>query len=239
MNISKFQLSFFGAYTHIKPTSDILIKLTESYKKFDFIPSTNELLEFDSNTGKFNRTKRIRMITQNSTWEIPFNPNRIDIVCLNPEEKKLEEIVAFSLEIAKILLDILGIKVGRMAFNAYFKIDYLPEDETSIIFKDFLKVLPTFNGVELRSWGTKYNSYTSFDYNNEKEIINNIFNIDYLKKNDENKVINIVLDINTDALKMVERFDYEGIEVFSKYSIDKANEICNDISLVIKNEEEK
>lgn len=225
----RFQLSVFGDYTNIEPTSDNVKTLMDIFNGYQLLPTFFNEIIFDSIKGTQKQLNRLSFVSSDKSFNIAFASNRIDFIKqISDYNIGLEDINEYSKYVKKILFKIIDEyssidDFNRLSFiTEYFIIDIEEEQKSKLYNKLTNNILFTDN---IKEWSIK-SVQKSIIPELENENINNICLLERIQGeiiNDSIKKeideIKLLLDINTDAYNTKKRFNKQSITEFIKESL--------------------
>ena len=238
----RYQISLFGNYDEITPSSENMKFFIENFSDKGLIPNQIRQLSIDM-TSKEPSSKtdlRLNLTDSDKKWDVKFNSNRIDIVFLNSNIGVIKEISKEDfLKEAIDLLNRINQKFNKSHKKLGFVFQYLID--STDIFNDsklFLNSIDYFNEKSMSDWSSRVATRSKLTYNdNHEEIVNVISEARRINqpmniKNNfalfEGVFINI--DINTLSENQNYRFQFENLNsIFNEMSKIEAS-IINQIA---------
>ena len=215
-NKIKLQINIFGDFSSIQPNMGTIRSLTKNLEEFEFLPQyfqenslTIKNVEGDVvdelRSPDFSSKKRLRLSSIDENYIIEFSSNIISIN-VRKENDKLED------EISKIASVSMGeLRSSRIGIIIIDERDYIPDSvKPSISYYDELDELDEF---EIR-----LNRRKKINVNNVEQLSNVIINISkpFIFKEDQNKLVKYVCDINTIPENQELRFSSNDVISFLK-----------------------
>lgn len=215
-NKIKLQINIFGDFSSIQPNMETIRSLTKNLEEFEFLPQyfqenslTIKNVEGDVvdelRSPDFSSKKRLRLSSIDENYIIEFSSNIISIN-VRKENDKLED------EISKIASVSMGeLRSSRIGIIIIDERDYIPDSvKPSISYYDELDELDEF---EIR-----LNRRKKINVNNVEQLSNVIINISkpFIFKEDQNKLVQYVCDINTIPENEELRFSSDDVISFFK-----------------------
>ena len=240
--IAQYQMSVFGQFMHISPDVEIMNKLLNTLStKLKFLPGTINVVSSDVlfDRGVLKQIPRIQMTDEGGRWRIVILPDRIDVNYDSIDSTDIQPFSEIS-NIAKNLLlntlETLKLSCGRIAINFTC---LLPSSSKIKINQFYTKIVNPFKfqqGKDIVEWQIVSNSPSTTDLSkNQNEPINLLTNIALFQTN-EGERVGIIIDINTSAVNLSERFSNIDVNEFYSYAFNKSEDICNDIMELWKND---
>lgn len=226
MQIVNFQVSVFGVYNYLDPTSERIKLLMDSLPSF--LPGTLQSIFIDPRNGKIENKPRIQMVNGNNGWRVDVNPDRIDAVyaftgnvpIINDCKTLAENGIEYIQKTASALN---VIKSNRLAINAKYAIP-IKNNKFSI---PFLSKLPScFNDdTDFSEWTLTLNSKGNVNISHD-EPTNEIlaWSLGISSVNSSDYAIIITVDINTLQTNSTDRFKISDLNIFKIYASQRMNE---------------
>ncbi|MDQ2482815.1 hypothetical protein RBI94_02110 [Pseudomonas putida] len=111
----KYQMSFFGDFSAIKPTEEILKKCLEKFFLNGYIPGGN-VQEIDGRSGQL--VNRLTLQSMRNGVSANYMSGRIDIVGnpISMNALTIKDFESSALDIIKGSMDVLGVKINRVGY---------------------------------------------------------------------------------------------------------------------------
>lgn len=229
--VEKYQASVFGNFADIKPTTDIITKVIALFGDKGFIPSTfQEITQFIAPPQL-----RLRILSQNSEWNINFATQRIDIE-KNPLDHKgtnlgpLEDFTKECSELFNRIFSEFNKKANRVSLITSGLLNEMTKDKLDNIYCLVFKPISFYDKNTPFEWG--YRSVAKIDLTLPKwkeyinvitlikrvigQIMRNGIDIDTFNFDR----IEVSFDINTVPDNQETRFDIQFINQFFSEAIN-------------------
>ena len=143
--IKNCQMSIFGSYEGIVPESELVRKLADALKEYEFIPGTIDVGFFDSSKGEASIGKRIHMVSDDGCWKINIMMERIDFTYSYKEGTKeysqINNVCDATLKFSECVFGVLGeIRGRRLALNCKVPYELTDDDIRKLILKDTMGI---------------------------------------------------------------------------------------------------
>ena len=223
--ILNFQLSLFGGFVDLKPETDIIIKLLTNLSSEKFVPSTVDVAILDALTKKITSESRIQMISQDKQWSVVFLADRIDINYEYNGEATIynnfDDVVNYSnILLSKVFLTFPETKGNRLAMNCRVLLNICNSEEVVKFTTRFSTPLSLYGDLFPTEWSVRWNVRDKIKINDENsEICNRITELSMINFADESgssSRIVAILDTNTLAENVINRFKYDNLADFSQ-----------------------
>lgn len=232
----KYSIGFFGDYSNIIPTPEILTKLVEAFKNKNLIPSTFQ--EVSPQGVK----PRIRFASANNEWSVHIASSRIDIekIPIDPSGSNLGDIKEFITEACELLDKILvefKIKGNRLALITDGLLKEMSTTKLNGIYKKLFKPFNFYKKNQPFEWNYRTAAKSVFDIGRVSEDINVLTTINRVKGNllAPNSIpsyfdrIQIGFDVNTSNESKNTRFDSKTAKIFYLKAIELRDKIANEL----------
>lgn len=149
----KYETSLFGAFEAIKPEQPIITKLLDSYKEFNFIPSTYTEIKLPDGS----RQTRLKFLSTESGWNIDFDTKRINIykhITSNKSDEfgSIEEFADQCVQIIDRTSSIINIMCNRFTLITSDLIESMDSDKLKTIYEKFILPIPLYAGSDIKEW---------------------------------------------------------------------------------------
>lgn len=240
--VINLQMSLFGNFVNIKLKTDIVIKLLTALQDEQFVPGSADMVSFDLKSGKMTVDSRMQLVSPDRTWTIAFLVDRIDFNYAyqtgTKTHKNIIELVDFGRKIAEKVFSVFPDTTGnRLALNCKFALENMTDDDLKQFCGRFTKPVSTYQSENYAEWTVRYNIRGNMPVDDSNaESCNRIIEMSQLERLDESKnpfeiVHDIVLmvDINTSATDISQRFKYENLLKFTEAAKGFIYEVSNEI----------
>lgn len=225
----KYQLVAFGNYDDVTPNAENMKFFLDKFSDKALIP--NQIQEINVNVTnndlKNESISRLVLTTQDKSWNIKFNDEKIDITHANVEFKtdgflSMEEFITEAFNI----LDIVGSKFSKNHKRIGFSIQIAVSDiNASSVYNKFNLPIEYFSQENPIKWTNRFAFRKKLEVSGKQEIININSNVDWIKgkiginKNAQNyEGLVVTLDINSLHENNDSRFAINDIKDFTNKS---------------------
>ncbi|MCK8143376.1 hypothetical protein MW871_15905 [Flavobacterium sp. I-SCBP12n] len=233
----KYQLVAFGNYDEVTPSAENMKFFLENFSDKGLIPSQMQQINLNvsNNNLKNESVSRLVLTTQDKSWNVRFNDERIDINLSNVKYSSDDFIsVDDFIKEAFIILDKVNSKFSKNHKRIGFTIQTVISNVVSVdLFKKFNSPLDYFSHENPTQWSNKFAFRKIMDINGKQEIVNITSDFSWLKgrigvnkdaQAFEGLVVNV--DINSLNENLDSRFNIDDIKEFT----NKAKNIQEEIS---------
>lgn len=214
--IINIQLSTFGAYGGIHATPEVVSALIPYFSN-ELMPSFFELKAIDPIKNIINNDNRLRLLSVDNQIELVFLPDRIDCNFTLKNDSVANNdmnMIAFKLkDYLEKAMQFFHTNGNRLALNGKFITDEIELNHSNYILSPNF-----FNNKPISEWSINMNALTEIAFSTGSELVNNILNLQLVKKTSSVEAMLIAFDINTMPQNQSMRFGSESISVF----LDKA-----------------
>lgn len=236
----RYQLVVYGDYNEVIPSAENVQFFVNEFADKSFIPSIFQQLRFNSsNLGMKNETvNRIALTSQDQTWLVKFNTDKIDISLTNG---LLDENFLSSDDFTNQSIDILQ-KIAKKFPKKYNRIGFITQTLTREIdpkatFGLFNKSLEYIDSAVPTQWNNKFAFRKLIEIEDKKEIVNINTDLGWGKAglNQNNKFIEFEgllmgLDINTLFEEKTSRYNVSNVELFINRVLAHEKQIRSDLN---------
>jgi len=233
----KHQVSIFGEFSDIVPTSETILSILNSFKGKDFIPGTVREI---AKIGTGNEI-RLQLATQNKEWLVNFLTNRIDIE-KNPIEGdgdnigNIQNFVEEAVDICKRIIKAFKIKSYRLSLITTGMLDDMNSSKLDAIYIKLFNPISYYRKNIPFEWNFRTGANTEITIKNKKERLNVLTSLnrihgliihqDVTQNFDR---IEIQFDINTTHENKNQRFNINSIIEFLNQAIEIRTQLITDI----------
>lgn len=241
INLS-FQLSMFGSYQDIAPSSNTLQYLIEKFNDKELIPTTFQEIDIANPRTPINR---LSMRSTNEVWSIVFNANRIDIIKNNNDVGvvkmgNVHDFIEEAINIVRIIDEKFPKKHYRLALITRYLLKQMSPSEISSTFRKNVNTYGFFNTHEPIEWNNRVVARTEKNIGELTETINVIAESNRIKgqlkvnsKNEDIDRVELKFDINTYQLQTDYRFGISELDTFAYAAHEIETQIKNDYTTLI------
>lgn len=226
--IKSCQMSIFGNYEDIVPESELVRKLADALKEYEFIPGTIDIGLFDSSKGEASIGKRIHMVSDDECWKINIMMERIDFTYFYKEGAKvysgIESVCDVALKLSERIFSVLAeVRGRRLALNCKVLYELTDDSIRKLILKDTMGISQYKEEVQRQF--VNFANTAVFEFGNGKmEESNVIFKADIDARENKKRLI-ATCDINTLAENRQLRFVPEDLNMYAAVVREKINEM--------------
>ncbi len=215
--IKNCQMSIFGSYEGIVPESELVRKLADALKEYEFIPGTIDVGFFDSSKGEASIGKRIHMVSDDGCWKINIMMERINFTYSYKEGTKeysrINNVCDAALKFSECVFSVLGeIRGRRLALNCKVPYELTDDDIRKLILKDTMGISQYKEGVQRQLLHLVNTAVIEFG-NGKTEESNVVFKTEVDARKSEKRLI-ITCDINTLAENKQLKFVPEDLNMY-------------------------
>ena len=230
--VLSFQYSFFGNFTSLNPSLDLMNLILSKLLDKQWLPSAIQVNTFNPIKKEINIQTRNNIMSLNQAWKIFIFNERIDINYEFVDEKevysKIEDVILKTNSVSNVLGQVLDNIVGtRLAINGKFIIRKSNSYDKQKVIKKFAIIPNYYDENNISEWRVNFNSQEKNNFGKFNDIICNniseVYDINYGRRIDSPSMSGLVLsiDINTDQTNKIPQFKYIDILEFSQIVIPK------------------
>lgn len=234
----KYQISAFGDYSDIKPTSDTMQFMLDNFKEYNLFPSIFNEIRVNPDTPVQLPSQRIALVSDDNLKQVIIASGRVDVRYEFATQTTIqidtaEEMNAEATKFFSILYARFHKQANRLALNTHSLLTELVEDQWEEWFSRFTNPITEYKGC-LTEWQTRLMTIREQSISDASEKVNVITSLKkVITVNDHQKGttgIEIIGDINTIPQNAIVRFDNKDICEFSKFAAEKWLEIMGEIA---------
>lgn len=233
----KYQASFFADIKSIKPTSETISILLETFRDKEFIP--NIIQELGSPELGFE--PRVQLTNLRGEWAITFGTNRVNIEKFFRDEKgnnigTLENFCSDINEFYKRIYERFDIKSNRLALVTTYLLEEMSRETLDAAYTNIADPIQIYIDNPPFEWAARAAAKTPIRFIGMEEIINVLTTISRAKMemNLPDKIIpldriQVQLDINTNQESSNSRFDKTNTNEFYKAILPIHNTLLSEV----------
>jgi hypothetical protein len=241
INLS-FQISMFGSYQDIAPSSNTIKYFIEKFSDQELIPTTFQEIDISNPLTPINR---LSLRSTNEVWSVMFSANRIDIIKNNNNVGvvnmgDVQDFIDEAQNIARIIDEKFSKKHHRMALITRYLLKQMNPTEISNTFRKNVNTFGFFKTHEPIEWNNRIVSRIELNIGEFSESINVIAELNRIKgqlkinsKNEEIDRVELKFDINTYQLQTDYRFGINELTAFAFAANKIETQLKNDYKTLI------
>lgn len=235
----KYEVSFFAPGTGVEATTEIMMKLLETFKDKGLLPTTIQEVVL----GPTSKTRRQLCLTDNnSVWSLAFEPRRLlltkrDVgIDLGTPDNFIQEAV----DIFARLFLVTPLNGTRLSFVTKGVLAEMANEALEKANTNLLKPPKFYLETPPHQWSIKNVTRCDYKLGEKDELLNIITDISRIQgefdRDDPPKPfdrIAIGFDINTYQKNVAPRFDIKDLENFLRKAVELSQQITNETEKII------
>lgn len=232
------QMSIFGNYENIVPESELVLKLAEALKEYEFIPGTIDVGLFDETKGEAAIGKRIHMVSNDGCWVINILMERIDFKYSYKEGTReyaqVEKVCVIAAKLAQCVFDVLEeVRGKRLGLYCSVRYDLTDICVHRIMAEDAFGV-SQFAKRNIEMQLVRFANVDTIEFGDGKsEKSNMVLNVNLDTRENRNRLL-VTCDVNTVSDNRQARFMPKDLSDYTAVAREKIREMLSDFQAYIE-----